>query len=100
MKKRSSSQQSQKRTVKAKRIQESVTIGMDLGDRSSRYCILNSEGEILREDHVPTTKAGMIATFGSLGQARIAIEVEPIPRGLVVYWGVLGTNSSSRIHGR
>ena len=65
MKKRSGSQQSQKRTVKAKRIQGSVTIGMDLGDRSSRYCMLNSEGEILREDQIPTTKAGLMATFGS-----------------------------------
>jgi transposase len=71
----SSSKQSQKRTAKAKRTQESVTIGMDLGDRSSRYCMLSGEGEILREDQVPTTKAGMTATFGSLGRARIAIEV-------------------------
>src|SRR5580658_4961800 len=71
----SSSKQSQKRTAKAKRTQESVTIGMDLGDRSSRYCMLSGEGEILREDQVPTTKAGMTATFGSLGLARIAIEV-------------------------
>ena len=75
MKKGSSSKQSQKRTAKAKRTQESVTIGMDLGDRSSRYCMLSGEGEILREDQVPTTKAGMTATFGSLGRARIAIEV-------------------------
>jgi transposase len=75
MKKRSSSKQGQKRTVKAKRTQESVTIGVDLGDRSSRYCMLSGEGEILREDQVPTTKAGMTATFGSLGRARIAIEV-------------------------
>src|SRR3974377_2467949 len=75
MKKRSSSQQGQKRTVKAKRTQECVTIGVELGDRTSRYCMLNSDGEILREGQVPTTKAGMTATFGSLGRARIAIEV-------------------------
>ena len=75
MKKRSSCQQVQKRTVKAKRTEESVTIGMDLGDRTSRYCILSSEGGIVREGQVPTTKAGMTATFGSLVRARIAIEV-------------------------
>ncbi len=75
MKKRNSSQQSQKRTVKAKRTQESVTIGMDLGDRSSRYCMLSGDGEILREDQVPTTKAGMTEAFGALGRSRIAIEV-------------------------
>src|SRR5262252_2182817 len=75
MKKRISSQRSQKRTVKAKRTRESVTIGVDLGDRSSRYCMLSGDGAILREGQVPTTKAGMTATFGSLGRARIAIEV-------------------------
>ena len=74
MKKRSSSQKSQKRTVKTKSTQERVTIGIDLGDKTSRYCMLSSEGEILREGQVPTTKAGMVEAFGSLGRARIAIE--------------------------
>jgi transposase len=75
MKKRSSSRQNPKRAAKAKRAQESVTIGMDLGDRNSRYCLLSNEGEILGEGQVATTKAGMIETFGSLGRVRIAIEV-------------------------
>ena len=75
MKKRSSSQKSQKRAVKAKSTQERVTIGMDLGDKTSRHCMLSSEGEILREGQVPTSKAGMVEAFGSLGRARIAIEV-------------------------
>jgi transposase len=71
MKKRISSLQNRK----AKRAQESVTIGMDLGDRNSRYCSLSNEGEIIREGQVSTTKAGMIEAFGSLGRVRIAIEV-------------------------
>ena len=75
MKKRSSSQKSQKPTVKNKGTKERVTIGMDLGDKTSRYCVLSHEGEILREGQVPTTKAGMVEAFGSLGPARIAIEV-------------------------
>lgn len=75
MKKRSSSRQNPKPAAKAKRAQQSVTIGMDLGDRNSRYCILSSEGEILREGQVTTTKAEMIKTFSRLGRARIAIEV-------------------------
>jgi len=75
MKKRSSSQKIQKARVKTKRAQESVTIGMDLGDRTSRYCMLGSEGESLREGQVQTSKAGMLEAFGSLGRARIAIEV-------------------------
>jgi hypothetical protein len=49
MKKRSSSRQNPKPVAKAKRAQQPVTIGMDLGDKNSRYCILSEEGEILRE---------------------------------------------------
>ena len=76
MKKRKTNQRDQKRMVKkTNRAQGSVTIGMDLGDKTSRYCVLNSEGEILREGQVATTKAGMLEKFGSLGPARIAIEV-------------------------
>src|SRR5580698_1281201 len=75
MKKRSSTRQNPKPAVKAKRARQSVTIGMDLGDKTSRYCLLSDEGEILREGQVGTTKAGMTETFGRLGRARIAIEV-------------------------
>jgi transposase len=75
MKKRSNRQKSQKLIVKKKGAQERVTIGMDLGDKTSRYCMLSHEGEILREGQVPTTKAGMSEAFNSLGRARIAIEV-------------------------
>jgi transposase len=75
MKKRNSSQKSRTRTVKTKRAKEVITIGMDLGDRTSRYCMLSDEGEILREGEAATTKAGMVETFGSLGRVRIAIEV-------------------------
>jgi transposase len=75
MKKRSSSRQNPKPAVNAKRVRQSVTIGMDLGDKTSRYCLLSDEGEILREGQVGTTKAGMTETFGRIGRARIAIEV-------------------------
>ena len=75
MKKRSNSRQNRKSAVKAKRAQQSVTIGMDLGDKASRYCALSGEGEILREGETKTTKTGIMETFGALGRARIAIEV-------------------------
>jgi predicted NBD/HSP70 family sugar kinase len=32
-----------------------AAIGMDLGDKSSRYCVLDEEGEIVKEDSVGTT---------------------------------------------
>jgi len=75
MKKRSSSREQQKPTMKRKGRKEGATIGMDLGDRTSRYCALSKDGEILHEGEVPTTKAGMVEAFGPLGRVRIAIEV-------------------------
>ena len=33
---------------------------MDLGDKTSRYCMLSKDGEIFHEGEVPTTKAGMV----------------------------------------
>jgi transposase len=52
-----------------------VTIGMDLGDRSSRYCLLGEQGDVLSESSVPTTKKGLIQVFGSMPRGRIALEV-------------------------
>jgi hypothetical protein len=44
MKKRNTVQQSPKRTPKGP-ARRSLTIGMDLGDKSSRWCLLDEEGE-------------------------------------------------------
>lgn len=75
MKKRISSLQSPKRPAKAKRNQEPMAIGMDLGDQHSRYCLLRSDGQVLREGQVTTTKAAMTKVFGRMGHTRVAIEV-------------------------
>lgn len=75
MKKRISSLQSPKRAAKAKRNQEPMTVGMDLGDQHSRYCLLRSDGQVLREAQVTTTKAAMTKVFGRMGHTRVAIEV-------------------------
>jgi len=75
MKKRSSSKQSPKRVAKANHKQEPITIGMDLGDKNSCYCLLGSDGQVLREGQVATTKKAMMQVFSSIVRARIAIEV-------------------------
>ena len=36
-----------------------LTIGLDLGDRFSHYCILNESGELIGEHHFPTTPKGI-----------------------------------------
>jgi transposase len=48
---------------------------MDLGDKTSRYCVLNSQGEVVKEGSAATTRKGMAQTFGSMPRSRIAIEV-------------------------
>ena len=52
-----------------------LTVGLDLGDRSSRYCILNEAGDKASEDQLPTTKAGLDSLFAKMAPGRIALEV-------------------------
>jgi transposase len=52
-----------------------MTIGMDLGDKTSRYCVLNGDGEVVREQSVATTKKAMLRVFGARKRCRIAMEV-------------------------
>ena len=51
-----------------------LTIGLDLGDRSSAYCVLNEAGEIVLEHKLATTPEAMKQVFGSLPRCRIAME--------------------------
>ena len=39
--------------------QNQLTIGLDLGDRTSHYCILNEAGEVILEQERPTTAIGI-----------------------------------------
>src|SRR6516162_5590588 len=51
-----------------------ITIGLDLGDRSSSYCVLGATGDILLEDKLPTTSQAMKQLFGRMLRSRIAME--------------------------
>lgn len=73
MKKNSTVPRSAKR-VKV-RVQTPITIGMDLGDKSSRYCLLNEQGEVIKEGVVATTKKGLQRAFGAKKRCRMALEV-------------------------
>ena len=55
--------------------QGSMTIGMDLGDKTSRCCAISESGEVLFEKGVSTTKKGMAEVFGALARCRVALEV-------------------------
>jgi transposase len=74
MKKNNKSSKSPRRSIKIRHT-DRVTIGMDLGDKTSRYCVLNGAGEVMGEGSCPTTKKGMAQLFGAMAHCRIAIEV-------------------------
>jgi transposase len=52
-----------------------MTVGVDLGDRWSRYCVLDEEGQILEEDTIATTAQALRKRFSDLAAARVVIEV-------------------------
>lgn len=54
--------------------QDSITIGIDLGDRFSHCCVLEGEGRVLTEGRVRTTPEGLARCFQGLPPTRIAIE--------------------------
>jgi len=45
------------------------TICLDLGDRSSFYCVLNGAGEVIVEEKVSTSPEAMIKTFGKMARS-------------------------------
>jgi transposase len=52
-----------------------LTVGVDLGDQWSNYCILGLEGETLSEGQVRTTKQDFAEFFQSMVAARVVMEV-------------------------
>ena len=45
---------------------QKLTIGLDLGDRSSWYCVLDAAGEVVLEQKVGTTPKAMKEIFGGM----------------------------------
>jgi transposase len=62
------------RSSKNKIFKGQLTIGLDLGDRSSAYCVLNEAGEVILEQKLPTTPEAMKQTFARMARSRIAME--------------------------
>lgn len=76
MKKNSNRRTSVKAQQQAKsRKSGPITIGIDLGDKMSHYCVLAADGEKLYEGKVATRKQALGEGFGALGRCRIALEV-------------------------
>jgi transposase len=52
-----------------------LTVGVDLGDQWSHYCILGLEGETLAEGQLRTTPQDVTEFFEALNAARVVVEV-------------------------
>jgi transposase len=54
--------------------EQKLTIGVDLGDRWSFYCVLDEAGKIILEQKVAMTPEAMKQTFGKIPRSLIAME--------------------------
>jgi transposase len=54
---------------------EKPTIGLDLGDRNSWYCVLDEAGHIQVEQRVRTNAKALQEVFGAMPRSRIALEI-------------------------
>ena len=52
-----------------------LTVGVDLGDQWSNYCVLDLEGETLAEGQLRTTQQDFAEFFQALNAARVVVEV-------------------------
>jgi transposase len=75
MKKGSTDAQSPKKAGQWRRGLKAATIGMDLGDKSSRYCVLDQDGQVVHEGNVGTSQKSLTQVFGALARCRVAVEV-------------------------
>src|ERR1700689_32643 len=53
---------------------QKLTVGLDLGDRSSWYCVLDETGQTVLEQKLSTTPKAMKEVFGAMPRCRIALE--------------------------
>src|SRR5438552_5410583 len=54
--------------------QQKLTVGLDLGDRSSWYCVLDEAGSVLLEQRLSTTPNALREVFGGMPRSRMALE--------------------------
>jgi transposase len=54
--------------------QKKYTVGLDLGDRWSWYCVLDERGEVVFEHKLSTMPKAMREVLGAMPQSRVALE--------------------------
>src|SRR5690349_147362 len=69
---------------------QTLTIGLDLGDHNSWYCVVNEAGQIQLEQRVRTNEKALREMFGAMPRSRIALEIgthSPWISRLLSEWG-------------
>jgi transposase len=56
------------------RKREAITIGLDLGERRHRFCVLGSNGQVLEEGSVGNSRAALSELSGRYAKALIVME--------------------------
>ena len=51
-----------------------ITVGLDLGDRFSHYCVLNEEGDVIEEGRTQSTEVALRRHFPAEPRLRMALE--------------------------
>src|ERR1700752_26811 len=54
--------------------EQKLTIGLDLGDRWSFYCVLDEAGQVILEQKLPTTPEAMKQSFAKIPRSLMALE--------------------------
>jgi transposase len=54
--------------------QQRLTIGLDLGDRNSWYCVVDEAGQVQLEQRVRTNARALREVFGGMPRSRMALE--------------------------
>ena len=51
-----------------------LTVGLDVGDRYVRVCVLDDAGEVIEESRLPTKAASLERRFGGSDRMRMVLE--------------------------
>ena len=54
---------------------DALTLGLDLGDTHTEFCLLGPDGTVLERGRVSTTRTGLSKLFGRLESSLVAMEV-------------------------
>jgi transposase len=66
--------------------EKKLTIGMDLGDQFTYYCVLDEAGEVMVEQKLPTTKQAMKRVFSRIPPVEWLWRPGCIPPGSAGSW--------------